>query len=528
MTPEERDRLLDSYLHGTLTEAERSRVEALVSRDPEVAQRLAELSLVRCLLIRLGQRQSLLADFRAISQVGMDAPEESDLDDTAARLSDPDRVAEIQARADRQLQIFLAEQEALHRQQKQSPQRYHFDGRAVGRRVLSMVDRMVVMTSRTIVGMSVAAAVLLASLVGFRYLTRPAPEGPTMVGPTVVATLGKTLDATWEKTPAGTRLIPGRHVLTGGYAQIDFHNGAQVLLEAPCDFSLTSADAMFLSEGILTGKVSPQARGFTINTRTMKLVDLGTEFGLSVASQGSTQTAVFNGIVQVTGQTSTQPLVVSSLQQVKTSNQGIVGNVTALDPHHGYRRSWSDVLYLPKATGACKVLRSEPMDLESGRYESESMVIFLERHDVLLTQDLNSVTCKPGQVRIDAPPQDRLARGNRVDSYLVHFDPMNRSLANDVQVRATIHFPRPVLAIVSTETLLDATDAGLGLSHLNYPKQLLGRGIEPVAGKPLSDQILLADDRMSLSCTLWALHRIDQFRVLVEAAPQADESAPGM
>ncbi len=62
---------------------------------------------------------------------------------------------------------------------------------------------------------------------------------------------------------------------------------------------LVSATTVRLLYGTLTARVPMQARGFTVLAPSGKIVDLGTEFGLSVADGGSTSVKVFTGLVEV-------------------------------------------------------------------------------------------------------------------------------------------------------------------------------------------------------------------------------------
>ena len=51
--------------------------------------------------------------------------------------------------------------------------------------------------------------------------------------------------------------------------------------------------------GRLRALVPPQARGFSVTGPQFKLVDLGTEFGMEVASAGGSKVQVFDGEVEL-------------------------------------------------------------------------------------------------------------------------------------------------------------------------------------------------------------------------------------
>ncbi len=90
--------------------------------------------------------------------------------------------------------------------------------------------------------------------------------------------------------------------LTDGLAEITFDSGAKVILHAPAQFAVGEAMGGDLRFGRLTAKVPHSARGFTINTPTAKVVDLGTEFGVKVNDDRTMHVTVFVGDVVVSEQ----------------------------------------------------------------------------------------------------------------------------------------------------------------------------------------------------------------------------------
>ncbi|QOV92062.1 LamG-like jellyroll fold domain-containing protein [Humisphaera borealis] len=127
-----------------------------------------------------------------------------------------------------------------------------------------------------------------------------------------IAVLTRTVDARWRveheateqgSAPAapprvGTALEPGWLRLDAGLAQIEFFNGAQVVLEGPAELQLVSASEAFCLSGKLRAEVPMQARGFRITTPQINVVDRGTSFGVEV-SQASANVHVFKGLVEL-------------------------------------------------------------------------------------------------------------------------------------------------------------------------------------------------------------------------------------
>ncbi len=121
-----------------------------------------------------------------------------------------------------------------------------------------------------------------------------------MLIPREVATLSTSLNAafTEHKTlAAGTRLINRKEslLLQSGLIEIVFDGGAKVLLEAPAKFRLKSADRMVLNTGQLFAFVPDYAQGFTVETPNSHVVDMGTEFGIRVEQDGTSDLHMFKG-----------------------------------------------------------------------------------------------------------------------------------------------------------------------------------------------------------------------------------------
>jgi hypothetical protein len=115
-----------------------------------------------------------------------------------------------------------------------------------------------------------------------------------------VAVLTRGVNLEWESAAIapGTPLSPGLLKLKSGIAQIEFYQGARVLIEGPAELQLISSGEATCTRGKLSANVPPQAKGFRINTPKGTIVDLGTEFGLDV-SDASAEVHVFKGEVEL-------------------------------------------------------------------------------------------------------------------------------------------------------------------------------------------------------------------------------------
>lgn len=140
-------------------------------------------------------------------------------------------------------------------------------------------------------GWQAAAAVLLA--VGLAWWLRPV----------AFATLVESKGARWESsslpTEPGSKLPAGRLRLAEGVARLIFRSGAEVSLEGPAELELTGQNACFLHSGALVAHVPESAHGFAVGTANARLIDHGTDFGISTDPAGQAQVQVLKGEVEL-------------------------------------------------------------------------------------------------------------------------------------------------------------------------------------------------------------------------------------
>ena len=138
---------------------------------------------------------------------------------------------------------------------------------------------------------AIAATLLIVSSVALYFTTRT---------PHSVAWIMNAQNCQWvnDSVPTGD-LSAGKILkLERGLVEVSFASGANVVLEGPCSLELLSNKSARLFSGKLTARVPENARGFSIISPQGKIVDLGTEFGVSVAQDGATDIFVFKGEVK--------------------------------------------------------------------------------------------------------------------------------------------------------------------------------------------------------------------------------------
>jgi ferric-dicitrate binding protein FerR (iron transport regulator) len=140
---------------------------------------------------------------------------------------------------------------------------------------------------------SSAAAVALTLLVGGLITKRP--EVAVLVEADRCQWAGSDLPTT-----SGSKLTTGTLALVQGMATLRFSSGATVTIEAPTKIELRDKMQCRLIEGSLVADVPESAHGFTVLTPDLKVVDLGTKFGLTTAAAaGNSQVKVFQGEIKV-------------------------------------------------------------------------------------------------------------------------------------------------------------------------------------------------------------------------------------
>jgi hypothetical protein len=138
-----------------------------------------------------------------------------------------------------------------------------------------------------------SVAALLAIVVFLQFSPVPVSQE--------VATLTELVNVKWGDTPhvmeKGIRLSTntGPVCLNEGVIELSYDSGVDVTIEGPAVFNITTSSEIHLGHGRLYSKVSSMGLGFTVQTSNTRIIDLGTEFGVQVFSDGATELHVFEG-----------------------------------------------------------------------------------------------------------------------------------------------------------------------------------------------------------------------------------------
>jgi len=152
-----------------------------------------------------------------------------------------------------------------------------------------------------------AAAVVLGVGVWLFQLNFSPEAGRTRSGEPSVAVVRRAVDsgpgadrqANTSSLYGGQVLYPGPIEVTDGLVQLDLYNGVSLVLEGPAGIDIVSPDLVILNSGNVRANVPPPARGFRLIAGEHELIDLGTEFGVSLAPDGEGELHVIDGEVEV-------------------------------------------------------------------------------------------------------------------------------------------------------------------------------------------------------------------------------------
>ncbi|WP_437206961.1 carbohydrate-binding protein [Planctomicrobium sp. SH664] len=353
----------------------------------------------------------------------------------------------------------------------------------------------------------------------------------------VVATLGE-----------GDWLSVGRYTLSSGLAKVVFPWGTEATIEAPTEIEFTQNGGRQLWHGQLVAKVSPEDTGFMIDTPTVKLIDLGTEFGLSTDFNGESEVHVFKGAVEVRPHFTDRgspgnPITLTTGEANGFTATNLAVRQIAFNPKR-FSRAWRLNSLVAETSGAMRFVHPAPASIVEGRTEAnDSLTLFLEREDQELVSPLAVTMTEPGLYTTFNNRSAWLPAGLHVDSYLVHFDPVgSRSRQSPVVVEGSVSFDRPILAVIARGDQLAGSDEWLACRETQYQgfpifrktaKESFSSNFSPsYAIRGLSGQwnlpylhespapndwVRLSADRKTLTVRCTARGEADQLRIVVSS-----------
>lgn len=149
--------------------------------------------------------------------------------------------------------------------------------------------------------------------------------------------------AAWDARHAapkiGETLDSRRLQLESGLVELKFARGATVIVEGPADFEVLGPQHAFLHRGRAVTRLPQGTRGFILDSPRGRLVDQGTEFGVSVGATGDTEVHVLEGKVEALPSDRREALQLSVNEAARITTQRVerfaadpIGFITDLPP----------------------------------------------------------------------------------------------------------------------------------------------------------------------------------------------------
>lgn len=337
----------------------------------------------------------------------------------------------------------------------------------------------------------------------------------------VVTSLSDYDHTTNDPLAVGRALPAGDYHLASGRMGLSFAGGAQLVVEGPAQMSLLSPSRARLLGGKAAAHVPEGARGFTVETPGVEVVDLGTEFGVSVGPSGVSDVHVFSGEVEarVAGDDSRPGSLVAlnTAEGRRFASDGVT-DATKPDPS-SFPPPPSPSPDTPRTQGAIHFLQQPPVSVETGRLESnEFILLFKERESVDISKETFVSFARPGRYANTLKLRSKIGPTRQVTSYLMHYDPTNRpSDRSSLRREGSVTFATPIVGVINKQASLNQTDDLFGHPGAIYD-QGKRRGVERSKYSDASgDVIVMSRDRRTLHFNLAVSGDLDQIRILVRS-----------
>lgn len=353
-----------------------------------------------------------------------------------------------------------------------------------------------------------AAAVFLILAVGISFLPDPPPADAPIVA--VVQGTNRTTGFT-----VGEPLQPGQPIrFERGRIAIKFQSGAKLAIEGPTELLITGDNSAEMTRGRATIRVPGKIKGFTLDTPSEQVVDLGTSFGVEVEESGATSIAVFEGEVELRGEqhrAGPQLLLAGASVRVEDKSQAPRDIPYQIND---YLNTWQHSFGIDAIEGDLRIANPNERQQPCQVADLNHLLLFPERESVVLPAGFRLTAIEPGVFNNKQKPRAAkrevaLPAPLKVDSHLLQLNPGGTHSGDQPRrFKGLLRFDRPIVGLLLSKTLLDESDDLLALPSTNF-EGIFRRGIN--AG----DRVDLAPDRRTLHLSLDIQNSLDQIRVLV-------------
>lgn len=334
--------------------------------------------------------------------------------------------------------------------------------------------------------------------------------------PAAFASVSQVVDAQWSTNDTlhiGDRLNSQTIQLKSGFLTLTFDDGVEVTLQGPAEYELLAAGRTKLTTGLLTATVPPGAEGFTVDTPTAEVVDLGTSFGIDLREDGFSSISVFDGEVTVAVPDTAKKHLLAEGDSVRVGADQEIQKVD-FDPDR-FEKVWPVSSGIVGSTDTFRFVPPWPRRIRLIESD-EDIFVATEGYAVELTTPLFVNISAPGKyVRTEDLTPLELPRGQTVRSFILHQAPTsNVGRRRAERVSGSITFDRPILGLIVRHEELLASSGRFTRRHFGEAQPR--RQIE-FTGDSDGDRIVVSDDRKTVTLDVISRGRSsDLVRVIID------------
>lgn len=372
------------------------------------------------------------------------------------------------------------------------------------------------------IAVALAACLLIAVGVG-NWLSKDdqqqlAIDGPEAPAESSFASVVQITDADWSEGDViqiGDRLSVQTIALRSGFLRLAFDDGVEVTLQGPAEYQLIGKGKTKLTSGLLTATVPRGAEGFTVNTPTAEVVDLGTAFGIDLQEHGVSQVTVFEGEVEVALPDSTDKRLLTEGESVRVATGESIE--TADFDAEPFTKIWPISSGIERSTEAFRFVPPWPPQQRFVRSDQD-IFIAPEGRAATLSSPLRVNISESGTyIRRGEMSVSELHARQRVRSFTLFFHPEKAGPHQPAKnITGSITFDSPVLGLIVLHEELQASArrfSRTGPRNINDGQQL------ELTGDDDGDVVTLSEDRRTITLKLSSPARsAELMRVIVDAS----------
>ena len=234
------------------------------------------------------------------------------------------------------------------------------------------IERPPVRLRRRKIAIAVAAIATVAALIMFAIIRFDGGFDDDRTETGSFATVASVHQPVWGDKRA---LLPselveaGEYFMASGAVQVNYANGAELLVQAPSQFSLHEENRVTLSSGVASLFIPPAATGFRIDTPFGSAIDHGTRIGVVADAASGIELHVFEGKAELVavGASEGTMLEANTAAAIDAESK----TVTSIDAEQAYfARSLDELSGLPVVSGDVELRVSPPRSVRRVRAES--------------------------------------------------------------------------------------------------------------------------------------------------------------